>query len=929
MGKYRAIDSLNHLCCSQFKNHSLIKKLRPFVSTPIWSQQNRQFILNTISEALLCQEMTAEIAKCFAPILLDLFHRLKSELKYREKLFIAISDLIGYYSDATNFGYECFQRSLFSPINLLKTCDNENSKLSLIKSVFNYLYFNPIWFRNAIDCSFITDYISHSNTDIKYIAIQCYIILFSLNSSDSQKLIQQRFSVEEQTQLKLKYFNLFSQRIPLADISTTFYYDESDDEISNSMQSFCDSDFSEDIVSVFGILINKCKSLSLKSSDEHNIVLLPSTKKSLRLLALAVSYGKPVLIEGPVGCGKTLLIELIASLTGRMKAPQLIKVQMGDQIDSKILIGSHICTDIPGEFVWKAGPLTQAMRDGNWLLMEDIDCAPSDVIAMLSSVLEAKSLSSLPGCENKLQRVHNEFRIFFTRRLMNAQYNEGKHSEFAIRSSTHYNSINKLCYTISLELLSREELSTLISTKWPNLSTIKNRILDIYFNLQTDNRENFGSKRLLSLRDLIKWCNRISKKFKLDSEESALSAFLDANDCFLQCIPSSAVRNGKAELIGSNLNISKAQSQYLCAKRKPEFLMNEKCFKIGRLSLDRNKKSHSLQREILTKNSFAFTHQSLSLLEKISVAIENNEPVLLCGETGTGKTSSVQYLAHQLDKPLTVVNMNQQSDSSDLLGGYKPIEMRILIQPLRDEYLDLFSKTFQSDKNASFLTKFAQKYNTQDWPTLFKVMIHVYQNALNKCKDKEDVKRWNALGNRITHLQSCKLNEKGCLAFSFIEGSLVKAMKSGGWILLDEINLAESETLQCLSAILDSKDGSIMLLDKADGLPVERHHDFRLFACMNPATDIGKKELPLGIRNRFTEFFVDELEDKSDLRILIHSYIGNFVSPALIESIVDFYLKIKNDAKQVLTDTTGSRPIYSLRFVIESKNFLELFFKVY
>lgn len=32
--------------------------------------------------------------------------------------------------------------------------------------------------------------------------------------------------------------------------------------------------------------------------------------------------------------------------------------------------------------------------------------------------------------------------------------------------------------------------------------------------------------------------------------------------------------------------------------------------------------------------------------------------------------------------------------------------------------------------------------------------------------------------------------------------------------------------------------------------PLVRHPDFRLFACMNPATDVGKRNLPLGLRNR-------------------------------------------------------------------------------
>ena len=34
-----------------------------------------------------------------------------------------------------------------------------------------------------------------------------------------------------------------------------------------------------------------------------------------------------------------------------------------------------------------------------------------------------------------------------------------------------------------------------------------------------------------------------------------------------------------------------------------------------------------------------------------------------------------------------------------------------------------------------------------------------------------------------------------------IQGSLVKALKSGDWVLLDEINLAAAETLQCLAGL--------------------------------------------------------------------------------------------------------------------------------
>lgn len=41
-------------------------------------------------------------------------------------------------------------------------------------------------------------------------------------------------------------------------------------------------------------------------------------------------------------------------------------------------------------------------------------------------------------------------------------------------------------------------------------------------------------------------------------------------------------------------------------------------------------------------------------------AVIMNEPLLLVGETGCGKTSAVQHLANLLNQKLVVLNLNQQ-----------------------------------------------------------------------------------------------------------------------------------------------------------------------------------------------------------------------------------------------------------------------------
>lgn len=159
------------------------------------------------------------------------------------------------------------------------------------------------------------------------------------------------------------------------------------------------------------------------------------------------------------------------------------------------------------------------------------------------------------------------------------------------------------------------------------------------------------------------------------------------------------------------------------------------------------------------------------------------------------------------------------------------------------------------------------------------------------------------------------------LAFAFTEGALVDAIRNGKWVLLDEINLASSETLQRLCGLLDDSKGSVTLTEKGDTEPLLRHPEFRLFAAMNPATDAGKKDLPTSLRARFTELYVDELLDRIELRSVAARYLRGAISSseASIENsetvilAVDIYLKCRRMAEDQLVDSSGQRPRFTLR----------------
>lgn len=76
------------------------------------------------------------------------------------------------------------------------------------------------------------------------------------------------------------------------------------------------------------------------------------------------------------------------------------------------------------------------------------------------------------------------------------------------------------------------------------------------------------------------------------------------------------------------------------------------------------------------------------------------------------------------------------------------------------------------------------------------------------------IPKWQALTDKIEQLRKQQKHAESSLAFQFVEGTLVQAIRNGDWILLDEINLATPETLECLSGLLESRCGSVVLLER-------------------------------------------------------------------------------------------------------------------
>jgi midasin (ATPase involved in ribosome maturation) len=103
-----------------------------------------------------------------------------------------------------------------------------------------------------------------------------------------------------------------------------------------------------------------------------------------------------------------------------------------------------------------------------------------------------------------------------------------------------------------------------------------------------------------------------------------------------------------------------------------------------------------------------------------------------------------------------------------------------------------------------------------------------------------------------------------------------------------------------------------VLTERGDGAAIARHPRFRIFAAMNPATDVGKRDLPAALKHRFTELYAGECEGREDLALLVSGGLST-VPAAPVAAVVDFYLAARADAVTTLLDSADQKPQYSLR----------------
>ncbi len=126
---------------------------------------------------------------------------------------------------------------------------------------------------------------------------------------------------------------------------------------------------------------------------DHIFKLIIGRRTELKLMIRAVEKGLPIIIEGPVGTGKTEMAKVLASSLDRL----FVRVDGDDSLTSIKLKGWY---DPPlvlergfSRETFISGPLTQAMEEGGIFFYNEVNRAPSETINAVLTALDEKLIT--------------------------------------------------------------------------------------------------------------------------------------------------------------------------------------------------------------------------------------------------------------------------------------------------------------------------------------------------------------------------------------------------------------------------------------------------------------------------------------------------------------------------------------------------------
>ena len=146
---------------------------------------------------------------------------------------------------------------------------------------------------------------------------------------------------------------------------------------------------------------------------EKYCINAPTTARNAIRIAASICcpQNRSILLESSPGVGKTSLIQNLAEICGF----RLVRLNLSEHIDLSDLLGSDLpaesqaSSSVTFEFVF--GPVSRAVINDDWLLLDELNLANQAVLEGLNSLLDHRKELYIPEV-NRVLKCGKNFKLF-------------------------------------------------------------------------------------------------------------------------------------------------------------------------------------------------------------------------------------------------------------------------------------------------------------------------------------------------------------------------------------------------------------------------------------------------------------------------------------------------------------------------------------
>ncbi|MBI4971448.1 MAG: AAA family ATPase, partial [Candidatus Omnitrophica bacterium] len=630
------------------------------------------------------------------------------------------------------------------------------------------------------------------------------------------------------------------------------------------------------------------------ASNKISLIDVPSLHQIQIQLLKAIRRNEPVLLVGQSGGGKT---EAVGDLAGKLGRKH-VTVSLGDAT-LESLLGTMEYDRTEHRFIYRKGILVQAMEEGSLLVLEEINMAKSGVLEILNEYFDEGTFTN-PFTGEKVV-IHPEFRLMATMNPI-----EGMTGENTARLNLSPALRNRMREIWVPSDKSDQELKMIIEGRF-NEAGVRSAKVDAIINVYRAYQKQFGRRMsevyFTSIRDLSRIVRFMAYGMTElgQSEEVALarairrvyeSRMTNAED--REAIHNLMQQTGISQIGEGRVRYEKDNNGIL------HFFEGDQPIAKFNLNLMTHLKEEQEKLEAKLVESPGLLRNMADLAEALAVSDDDVQkgafnPVMLLGETAVAKSSLARYFATSVvGQNHTRIQMNERIDELDLLGSYEPREvkmsfeeaLRVLRQSMaRGDWVKLRKaadamKTGaipQEDLKTQPLSALRARKTEAD----LEVAELLEGWIVNALKGSQDPGSLEEAKKKIVNLGFLMRNGVMNVDLEFREGRLLKAIKNGDAVVLDEINLANEEVLGVLYQFLTLGYLEYYDRDAQKIVKIYPKQGFKFIATANPATYAGRNRFSEALMNRFEIHYVQPMTPEEMAEIVSKEWGEKEVSNAV------------------------------------------------